>query len=145
MGNITTMTVFVWAINIIMFLAQVSMISMNPESINYYTIDNNLLSDHAIGNNLTPNENKLSSDLNIESATGTQESSEGTGIFFIDAIASVRNWITNKVNYFMALVMGPYNILNAMGLPAVFCGAVSLLWYGASILLLVLTIFGRGD
>jgi len=142
MGTITTMTVFVWVLNVMIFMSQIAMLEINPESA-YFSATNTVLQEYTIDNNLSmPSETEVSSELDITSSSDVSEG--GTGIFFIDAIASVKQWIQNKINYFVKIVMGPYNILNAIpGLPKQFVGLVSLIWYATSILLLVLTIFGR--
>jgi len=150
MGNITTMAVFIWTINILVFLSQFAMLSMNPDSIQFYNENGTLLKEYSTGGNIVmPNTDRISSELNPSSTSEISESGSGTGIFFIDAIASVKNWFADKVDYFTAIVSGPYNIINsALGNnPELsnFVGAISLLWYGVSILILVLAIFGRSD
>lgn len=143
MGNVTTMTVFVWTLNILIFLSQVAMLSMNPNSIVFYNRNNTVIEQHSTGGSLTmPNQENIASELNPSSSEGLEER---TGIFFIDVFNAVRNWLNDKIEYFTAIVMGPYNILNSMGLPAEFSGSITLLWYAVSILLLVLVIFGRSD
>lgn len=148
MGNVITMTVFVWTLNVLIFLAQASMINLNPDTtILYYSPTNGPIGQYVVDGNMTPNSNIISSELNPDSAQingGEPVTQGGTGIWFIDAISSVKNWIANKINYFINIVMGPYNILKVIpGLPPSFIGAICLIWYGASLFLLVLTIFGR--
>jgi len=142
MGSITTMTVFVWTLNVLIFLSQAAMISINPDSILFYSNGNSLLKQSSIGGNLTPNSNAIASELNPGSSEGAQEGE--TGIWFIDVISSTKRWFSDKLDYFTNIVLGPYYLIKSIpGIPVEFVGAISLIWYGVSILLLVLTIFGR--
>jgi len=88
-----------------------------------------------------PDESAIADQLDVTDNTGVQEVGGLLGI--IDAVAGVAQWFNGIIEYFTALVMGPYNILSSIGLPAQFVGPIVLVWYGTSILLLVLTIFGR--
>ena len=147
MGNITTMTVFVWTVNVLIFLAQFSMLAMNPNLAGdgnvFYNVNGTVLEDYSTDTNtLMPNSEAVQSELDVAGSSGVSEGT--TGIFFIDVLASIKTWIQGTMERFVAIVLGPYNIINSIpGLPKEFVGAVSLIWYAASVLLLVLTIFGR--
>ena len=87
MGNITTMAVFVWTLNILIFLAQASMINMNSDSIMFYDSTGTPLAEYSVGGGVSmPNSQAVSTELNPESSSELQESASGTGIFFIDGI-----------------------------------------------------------
>jgi len=146
MGNVTTMTVFVWTVNVLIFLSQIAMVTINPamaDGNQFYSVDNTVLDQYtADGSNITmPDESAIADQLDVTDNTGVQEVGGLLGI--IDAVAGVAQWFNGIIEYFTALVMGPYNILSSIGLPAQFVGPIVLVWYGTSILLLVLTIFGR--
>lgn len=147
MGNITTMMVFVWTLNILIFMAQATMLSMNPESVIFYNTTGTVLAQHSQDNNIAmPNSAAIARELNPNTAESAQEST--SIIPFVDAISSIKSWIQDKINYLTAIVLGPYNILNAIPLPASFkpfIGAIALLWYGVSVMLIIAFIFGRPD
>jgi len=143
MGNITTMAVFVWTLNILIFLSQAAMIDINPtEPVIYYNTSGTVLSEYSTQDGLNmPNSENIQSELD-PSSSGEVE--ENTGVFFIDIFASVKSWIQNKIDYIVAIVLGPYNIINSIpGLPKAFVNSISLLWYGVSLLLLLAFMFGR--
>jgi len=145
MGNITTMAVFVWTLNILMFLMQAGIndIASGSQS-TFYNSSGSVLDSYSTGGNLVvPNSDIVGGELNPESSTPVSETS---GFGFLDSIGTVKNWVQSKLNYLGSIVLAPYNILNSIpGLPKAFVGAISLLWYGVSILLLLMLIFGRTD
>ena len=145
MGSITTMFVFVWMVNILIFLAQAAMIDMSPEPVKFYNSSGSVLEQYSTDNNINmPNSDQASSDLNPASAESESGGVLETLITFIDAIASTKKWIQDHISYFTSVILGPYNIIKAIpGLPLQFVGAIGILWYGLSIFLLIAFIFGR--
>lgn len=148
MGNITTLTVFVWTINILVFIGQLSMLGMNPDSNTFYNPNETIIAGYVTDTESSiPNQDMIGEELNPSSSSDVEESS-GTGIFFIDIFASVKNWVQNKLSYIGALILGPFNIINAIpASPATkkINNVMCLLWVAAGILTFLSFIFGRSD
>lgn len=146
MGNLTTMAVFVWTLNILVFLSQATMLAIAPgESVTLYNCEGTILDEYTAGANcneiIVPNSENLQNELNPASSN---EIEENTGIFFIDIMASVKNWVQNKIDYLAGIAGGPYNLIKAIpGLPDAFVGVIAVFWYAISVLLLLAFIFGR--
>ena len=146
MGKLVAMVVFVWSLSILFFLGQTAMINLNPESVTFCNMTGSVVSQHIIAGSISmPDSNSISSELDPTIAdSGAQETDNI--IPFVDAIASVKSWIQNKINYFVAIIMAPYNILSCIkSLPQDFVTAIALIWYAVSIIVLILVIFGRTD
>lgn len=147
MGNLTIAFTFIWMLNLLVFFAQAAMIDINPTtSTQFYNCNGTLFSSYATDSGCTnisvPNSQGAAGELPV-SAT---QVSPSTGFGIVDAISSASNWITGKAQTFIAILMGPYNILNSISsLPKIVVAGVSLLWYGITILLTAAFILGRDN
>lgn len=143
MGAITTAFTFVWVLNILMFLSQATIIEIGPSNpVTVYNCSGTIVSQYAgegCSSIIVPNSDELQDQLGIESS----RASEKTGFVIIDVLLDIKGWFADKIEYLGNIVSAPYSILSQTGLPSPFVGAVSLLWYGLSILLLIAFIFGR--
>lgn len=139
MGNITTGLVIVLAINVMLFLGQASMISMNPSGTVFYDSSGSLLSDFNNGNYTIPN--------NPDELIPDAESSVNpeTGNIFTDTFSASRSWIleTTGLGYLINLLGAPAQFLYSIGLPSAFSWAIGALWYALTLFFIVAFILGR--
>jgi len=147
MGTLTTITVFVWMVNGLIFLSQIAMLNINPALADQYNVfyssENSVLAKYITNGNISmPDSSMVSSDLQLTEDTSVTDSG---GLFgLIDSIAAFKNWIKKSINYVIAILLGPYNILASIpGLPRELVGVISVMWYGVSMFIFFLTITGR--
>ena len=145
MGALNVAMVFIWVVNILIFMTQAAMIDIGPESTTtFYNCSNTILKNYVAGANCQevtiPNTEGFKEELPVS----VKEVDKGGLFGFLDSIATARNWITEKIDYIIAIASGPYVILNSIpGLPKAFVGIVDLLWYGLSVFLLINWILGK--
>ena len=146
MGNLTIALVFVLTLNVLMMLAQASIMDLNPEGPEFYNRDGTILESFNTG--------ELGDDpvLDTQAITDNLPEAEGTisattGNLFTDTFASIRNWFakTTGLAYLYGIVSAPYNMLKAMHLPNAFTYAIGTLWYGITFFLIVSFFWGKGD
>lgn len=146
MGNLTLALVFVLTLNVLMMLAQASIMDMNPDGTQFYNREGTLLESF--------NKGELDGDpiLDTQSTTGVLPEAEGTisattGNLFTDTFASIKNWFAKQTGlaYLSGIVSAPYNMLKAMHLPNAFVYAMGTLWYGITLFLIVSFFWGKGD
>lgn len=144
MGNLTTALVFVLALNVIMFLAQATMLDVNPNANDFWTDSDQMLetfdANDGTGEPVLDTENTYD---NLPTATG--QVSPATGNWYTDIFTSIKSWIgrTTGTSYLLQIVSAPYNLLKAMQLPNAFSFAIGTLWYGVTLFLIVAFILGR--
>lgn len=147
MSNITIAVTFVWILNILMWMSQAAIVDLNPTAdspIRFYNCSGTVIQSYSTSPNCDqiaiPNSNSINSELPIS----VKQTEETSGFFIVDVLSSAKNWITDKLEYFGAIVTAPYSILKAIpGLPNGFAGAIAIMWYAISIFLLVAFILGR--
>ena len=145
MGNLTIATVFIVALNVIMFLVGMSMQAINPDSGNIcQSSEGDLMSESLYSNtNYSVARTDVLNDL--PNSETTQVSAGGTSVTFTDIFNNVREWFLDVtgLKYVYNVIAAPYNILNCMGLPSEFVAAMGTLWYVISLLVLVAFLWGR--
>ena len=143
MGNLTIAVTFVCLLNLLMFMAQAATMDLNEDSPIFYNCTGTVTQTYISGDCQQismPNTDSLAGELPIS----TQDVQGNTGIYFIDALNSLKEWINNKLDYFGAIVSAPYSMLKAIpGLPDAFVGILGTLWYMLTIFLIAAFILGR--
>ena len=143
MSNLTTGLVFVLLLNVLMFLAQATMVSIEPTN-DHFNFEGSLLDNFDVGTN---NSNRVldTSDLNNLLPEGEGSVSPTTGNIFTDIFSSTRSWFADKLglNYLYGIVSAPYNFLKITNLPNAFVFAIGTMWYALTFFLIVAFIFGR--
>lgn len=144
MSNLTVALVFVLSVNAILFMAQASVMDLNPDSDGFYNADGTLISNFAKDNDV---DNPI---IDTDEITANLPEAEGslspeTGNFFTDSFSSIRRWFTSLpgINYIYGITMAPYNMLKAMNLPGAFVFGIGSLWYGITLFLIVAFFWGK--
>lgn len=146
MGNLTVALVFVWTLNILMFMTQAAVVDLSANPQQFYNCSGSILKGYAIGDDCTsitlPDSNSLSNDLPISAKTVEEDS----GFGFVDAISTAKNWVTDKIEYWKGVLSGPAIIINNIpGLPQAFKSIILLGWWSLSLFLLVTWIRTGGE
>lgn len=142
MTNMTIATVFVVALNVLMFLCQTAMLNINPDGSICYNVEGSLIGETmASQGNMSVSETSALEDLPGSQGTVTI----GDAIGFTDIFNNILGWFksTPGVRYVYGVISAPYNILKCMGLPAEFVVAIGTFWYLISLLVLVAFLWGR--
>lgn len=144
MSNLTVALVFVLSVNALLFLAQASVMDLNPSGGEFYTGEGSLISNFAKDKDLdAPILDTDATTTNLPEAEGSL--SPETGNFFTDSFSSIRRWFTSipGINYIYGIAIAPYNMLKIMNLPNSFVWAVGSLWYGVTLFLIVAFFWGK--
>jgi len=143
MGNITVAFVFVMFLNVLVFLSQTAMSEVNPASTVFYNFDDSILDNYDTGNA----SNRL---IDVDGLTDQLPAGEGslnpeTGNYFTDIFSSIKSWIVDKtgIKYIKAMLLSPYTLIKAMGLPNSFSFAIGVLWYAITLFIAILFFWGR--
>lgn len=143
MGNVVVAFTFVMILNVLMFLSQIALVTVSPDTNTLINFDQSLLDDYDIKNGT---DKQLNTDkVSIDLPAGEGSISPVTQNYFTDIFSSIKNWIadTTGLKYLKAIALSPYNLLQAMNLPQNFSFAIGTLWYGISILLFILLLWGQ--
>lgn len=144
MGNLTTALVFVMIINVFMFLAQATMLEINPEAILFFTNEGQILD--SFDKNSGNGEPVLDTETTYSNLpAGGSSISPTTGQDYTDTFKTSRGWFGDKrgLDYLGAIVSAPYNFMKTINLPNAFVFAMGTLWYGITFFLLVAFVLGR--
>lgn len=140
MGNLTTALVIVLAINVVLFLAQASMIGINPDASQFYKCEGTMLSTFDKQNCISGSNYDLNKGVGQDGLpSGSPTIETNTGNIFTDTFNAVRSWLLTSLGlqYLFDLLSAPYTFLQLFGLPAAFAFALSALWYGVTLFLLI--------
>lgn len=143
MGNLTIATIFVVALNVLMFLTQTAMLNINPDGSVCYHAEGSVIGETMQEQgNMSVSQTKALADL--PGSQGTVVTSGSTNIF-TDIFNNILGWFKSApgVKYVYGVISAPYNILKCMNLPAPFIVAVGTLWYMVTLLVLVAFLWGR--
>lgn len=71
--------------------------------------------------------------------------SPDTGLSFTDMFTSIKSWFIDStgLGYVLSILSGPKVILSVMGMPLAAAWALTALWYGITLFMLVSFIWGR--
>lgn len=143
MGNLTIATIFIVALNILMWFTSLSMLSINPLGSVCYNLEGSIIDNTVTqtGNTTVVDNDALGA---LPSAQGTV-SVGGTTNVFTDIFNNILSWFKTApgLKYVYGVVAAPFNILNCMGLPSNFVAGVGVFWYLISLLVLVAFLWGR--
>ena len=142
MTNMTVATIFVVALNVLMFLCSTAMVNLNPDGPVCYNVEGSLIGETMESQgNLSVSETDALDDLPGSQGTVTI----GDAIGFTDIFNNILGWFKSApgVRYVYGVVSAPYNVFKCMGLPAEFVVAIGTLWYMVSLLILVAFLWGR--
>lgn len=141
-GNMEIITLFVVALNVLMWLSQVAMLSMNPDAPTMYNEEGTI-----IGETIQDQGNRsvLADDVlgDLPSSAGTVQA-EQTG-FFTDIFNNILSWMKSApgIRHVYGVVSAPYNVLNAIGLPREAVVGLGTLWYLVSLTVVLAFLWGR--
>ena len=136
MANLETALVFVVALNVIMFLGQVTILELNPSATSFFNESGTLIEHFDSGiDQKVLDTGGTSTNLPTTSAAVT----ESSGNEFTDSFKSIKTWFgkTTGLTYLFSIVSAPYNLLKAMSLPNDFVFAIGTLWYIITLFLVV--------
>lgn len=140
MGNLTTALVFVLVINCMLYVTQLTLNELNPDSpVSFLnTTHGNMIAQLDSGGN-TLNEDVTGPFPGGQGATEPT----GTGQDW-DVFSKITEWFKNTwgIKYVYGIVTAPYYILQYI-LPQALAFVVGAIWYGITIMLIIAFIFGR--
>lgn len=131
--------VFVVTINVLMILANASIIGMGGSDV-FINYNGSIVGHYVQTSNgmVYVNENGMTTEL-----PNSNSGIEPTGNFFIDSFASVKAWFTGigtGIDYFKAVVTAPYNLLKLM-MPdpsqSVMVAVLGTFWYAISFFIII--------
>jgi hypothetical protein len=137
MGNFTVAAMFVILVNVLMWLIQLSMLSINPLATSYYDIKGSVIESSVMKANM--NQTAINNDVLNSLPESSEGITTGSSNIFIDSFQSIITWIKNRpgVKYAYGVVAAPYNILKNLNLPDEVAIALGTLWYMVSLIVLV--------
>lgn len=135
-------------VDVVLFLGQISAVNIGNnyglESPDFFNEDKSFLDQFNEGN-YTVRTNS-SGVLPIPEDSVSSE----TGNVFTDSAKSITNWFKDKTagvvtgwSYFTSFLGGPTKYLENINAPQEFVFAIGALWYGLTLLLLILLVFNR--
>lgn len=142
MTNMTVATIFIVALNVLMFLCSTAMVNLNPDGPTCYNVEGSLIGETMESQgNMSTSETDALDDLPGSQGTVTI----GDTIGFTDIFNNILGWFKSApgIRYVYGVVSAPYNVFKCMGLPAQFVVAMGTLWYLVSLLILVAFLWGR--
>ena len=141
MGNLTIATIFIAALNILMWFSTIAMLNINPVGTFCYNTEGSLIASATTTNISTVNNDIIGQLPSSDSAVVTA----GSTNIFTDIFNNVIGWFksTPGIKYVYGVVAAPYNILKCMNLPNEFVVGIGTLWYLVSFLILIAFIWGR--
>lgn len=144
MSNMTVATIFVVALNVLMFLTQTAMIDLNPDGSVCYNVEGSIIDETMAGQgNGSVSDTSALGDL--PGSAGTVVTGDGSTTVFTDIFNNILGWFKSApgLRYVYGVVSAPYNILKCMNLPSAFVVAIGTLWYMVTLLVLVAFLWGR--
>ena len=134
---------FIIALNMFLFISQVSTDHINPNGPHYFDFNGSMISEFNNGNY---SNGQYILDENVENRLPTSEGSisQDTGTWFTDVWNSVKNWVSEKTKakYVMGAVTAFPNFLKAIGFDPILVFALGFAWYGITLFLLVMVFKG---
>jgi hypothetical protein len=143
-----TMLIIVLSVNVILFLGQSAIADLQPQvgenGQEFYNAQGSLLCKFDT-NGCTGVTNSLSDSDPGAYLPSSEPISAGDGSVFTDMFSSIKQFFTETLGlgYLTDLLSAPKNFLGFLGVPAAFAWAVSALWYGFSLLIIIAFFWGR--
>lgn len=143
MGNLTIATIFVVALNVLMWLSQTAMINMNPDGPTMYNVEGSIIDETIQGQG---DGTVLQDDVlgDLPSSAGTVATGDDTSIF-TDIFNNILGWMKSApgIRHVYGVVAAPYNVLKAMNLPTEFVVGIGTFWYLVSLTIVLAFLWGR--
>lgn len=160
MGNFTYSAVIVLSLHVILAIAQMAILDLNPNSNAAYFSCQGSLFERIVPNgtscaNLTAAQidtTDISSKL--PTTVSNDQGSSSSGNIFVDGIGTIASWFKSLgsgiadalgFGYLKAFITAPYNLIKGFGLPDGFTFLIGGMWYLIEILLVTAFIMGRND
>ena len=140
----------VLGLNLMIFFVAGGLTSLGGADANPFDYKDNLLGEFNTANRTAYDLNESGYGINTN-ASQQLPGGEGktvsadTGLSFTDIFTSVKNWFLNikGVAYVLAVLSGPKVLLGLMGMPLGASWALTSIWYGITLFMLVSYIWGR--
>ena len=143
MGNLHVATIFILALNVLMWFVTLSMQNMNPGGTTCYNVEGSVIGNSISGSgtNITLSNDALA---DMPAAQGSVQVG-GTTNIFTDIFNSAISWFKTApgIKYVYGVVAAPYNILKCMNLPNQFLVGLGIFWYLITFLALLSFLWGR--
>jgi hypothetical protein len=140
MDTLETALMFTLCVNAMLFLGQMAVLDSNPGGTQFYTCQGSILGQYEV-NNCTGGSYQINGEnpgSQLPSADGSVSAT--TGNVFTDSFLSLKNWVINSIpglNYLVNILNAPVTFLTALGLPSAFSFAISAVWYGITLILII--------
>lgn len=138
-NNLTISLLVIFAIDLFLFLGQVSILNLGGYT-NFYDYDNSNLKEFDSGNY----------NLDLDSSTDYLPDSENSvtddGNIFTDTFKTTKKWFSTAgkgLDYLLSFLSGPTPFLKIIGAPFPFVFGIGALWYGTTLFLIISFIIGR--
>lgn len=154
MGSLEQALAIVLAINVVLWLGQVSVLALVPPgSANefngvtpyFYNCKDTILG-NAEANRCTTNNTHIldTSDPSAKLPNQGSQVQISSGNIFTDTFSAAVNWFTQStgLHYLYDILSAPVNILKAIGVPAEFSFAIGAMWYLFTLFLIVAFVLG---
>lgn len=145
MSNLTTGIAVMLGIQVMLFLAQIAITEIGGNEDVFYNCKDTIIGSFESQN--CQGSSYLLNDTNPASLLPTGETSVNpeTGNIFTDAFTGLKSWFLDStgLSYLVNFLSAPSTLLKSMGLPSSFNFAVSALWYGIMLFLIIAFLFGR--
>jgi len=143
MGNLTIAFTFVMVMNVLMFVAQASVLNLDPNSTVFYNEEGQLMSEFDAGNNTLATDDSFVKE-NLPGGSGTVTTDTDSN-WVTDTVNAIKNWFSETLGlkYITQVLSAPYLMLEAMHLPQEIAFALGSLWYGITFFVGVAFILNR--
>jgi hypothetical protein len=145
-----TITVAFWTvlcINMMLFMGQIAVLSINPTGLNYINCKGNIYGTLEQNNCTVQGQYVLADSSPTDRLPlGVGSVDPVTGMTYTDSYTGIVGWFTNTnggTDYLGMMLSAPYNFLKALQLPGAFAYIVGTMWYAFTIFLVVGYLFGR--
>jgi len=142
MGNFAMAFLVMISINLMLWLGQVAILSVEPGGVQFIDYEGNVFNRFESGN-FELNE----SDPYNMLPKGRGAVDPETGNIFTDIFNSIKGWVATNTGatYVQQVISAPYNFLKALQLPPEFVYGFGTFWYILTLLSFVLMMWGRDN
>lgn len=133
--------VIVLAIDVMLFLLQFSVLSINPEGPHFFNYNGSSIQSFDAGNYTL---DTSSTGDRLPEAAGVTETDSN---WFTDTWNTIKNWLLNTtgLKYLLQILSGPGTVLTMLNVPLAFAYAIGAMWYGLTLFLLISWGLGRNQ
>ena len=143
MGNMTIALTFVMLLNVFMWLSQVAALDLNPAGPVYYNCEGSIM--EGFGSDCANTSNSVVNTDVASQLPSSQSIEVSSGNPFTDIFNNILSWMKGLpgINYIVAVVSAPANILKSIGMPNELAFGLGVLWYGITVFVVVAFLWGR--